>query len=251
MNVPIEVVKRLWKDRPQEDTHADVWQRRLEIETILRLLGHGDRVLDVGCGSGCLTKRLAPHVAEIIGIDHDDAMIEQAMRSSAGPAGFAVKDVLELDPADFGLFDVVISERCLIDLSGWAEQRRAIDNIASVLGPGGRFLFIESGRQGRENLDLLRTAAGLAAMPPMAHTVEFDEAETLAYLDRDFALERRLPFGVYDFVARVVHPLLVAPDAPIDDSRIDEIASRLALHVEAFPELSRVLGLVLTRRGTA
>ena len=120
-----------------------------------------------------------------------------------------------------------------------------------MLRPGGRFIFIEGGRQGRKNLNLLRTTAGLEAMPTVWHNVDFDEAETLAYLDRDFVLERRLPFGVYDFVARVVHPLLVAPDAPVYDSRINEIAATLALHVDAFPELSRVFCRVLARREAA
>lgn len=258
MNAPVEVIKRFWKERAEapgvgdaEVTHADVWQRQLEIEAILKFVGRGNRVLDVGCGSGYTTKRLAPHVAEVIGIDYSDAMIQRAVGSGSGPAIFAVKDVLELDPADFGRFDVVISERCLINLSGWAEQRRALDNIASVLRPGGRFIFIEGGQQGRHNLNLLRTTAGLEAMPTVWHNVDFNEAETLAYLERDFVLERRLPFGVYDFVARVVHPLLVAPATPVYDSRINEIASRLALHVDAFPELSRVFCLVLTRRETA
>ena len=258
MNAPVEVVKRFWEDRADapgvgdsEVTHADVWQRQLEIETILKLVGRGDRVLDVGCGSGYTTKRIAPHVAEVTGIDYSDAMIRRAVASGSGPATFAVKDVLDLGPADFGVFDAAISERCLINLSGWAEQCRAIDNIASVLRPAGRFIFIEGGRQGRRHLDRLRTTAGLDAMPTVWHNVDFDEAETLAYLDRDFVVERRLPFGVYDFVARVVHPLLVAPAAPVYDSRINEIAASLALHVEAFPELSRVFGLLLTRRETA
>jgi len=256
MNAPVEVVKEFWESRAQtpvsdsEVTHADVWQRHLEIETILKFVGQGDRVLDVGCGSGYTTKHIAPHVAEIVGIDYSDAMIRRAS-SGSGPITFAVKDVLDLGPADFGIFDAAISERCLINLSGWAEQRRAIDNIARVLRPGGRFIFIEGGRQGRRNLDRLRTTAGLDTMPTVWHNVDFDEAETLAYLERDFVLEQSLPFGVYDFVARLVHPLLVAPNAPVYDSRINEIAASLALHVDAFPELSRVLCLVLRRRETA
>jgi SAM-dependent methyltransferase len=254
MTTPVELVKRFWDGRAEtpvsdsEVTHADVWQRQLEIETIRTLLGRGDRVLDVGCGSGYTTKRLAPHVAEIIGIDYSEAMIQRAVGSGAEPAVFAVKDVLELGPADFGVFDVVVTERCLINLSGWAEQRRAIDNVASVLRPRGRFIFIEGGRQGRQNLNRVRTTAGLETMPTVWHNVDFDEAETLAYLERDFVLEQRPSFGVYDFVARVVHPLLVAPEPPVYDSRINEIAARLAHDVDAFPDLSRVFCLVLRRR---
>jgi SAM-dependent methyltransferase len=255
MITPVEMVKRFWDGRAEAPgvgdsavTHADVWQRELEIATILKFLGRGDRVLDVGCGSGYTTKRLAAHVAEVIGIDYSDAMIQRAVGSGPGSAIFAVKDVLDLGPADFGVFDVVVSERCLINLSGWPEQRRAIDNVARVLRPGGRFIFLEGGRQGRQNLNQLRTTAGLDVMPTVWHNVDFDEAETLAYVERDFVVEHRPRFGVYDFVARVVHPLLVAPEPPVYDSRINEIAASLAVHVDAFPELNRVFCLVLRRR---
>src|SRR3989442_10691174 len=91
MTAPVEMVKQFWEGRAEapgvgdsEVTHADVWQRELEIETILKYLGRGDRVLDVGCGSGYTTKRLAPHVAEVIGVDYSDAMIRRAGRGGAG-----------------------------------------------------------------------------------------------------------------------------------------------------------------------
>ena len=88
MNAPVEVVKEFWESRAEtpvsdaEVTHADVWQRHLEIETILKFVGQGDRVLDVGCGSGYTTKHIAPHVAEIVGIDYSDAMIRRASSGS-------------------------------------------------------------------------------------------------------------------------------------------------------------------------
>ena len=258
MSLTADAIKRFWEDRAEtpgvadaEVTHADIWQRHLEIETIVTFINRTDRVLDVGCGSGYTTKRLAPHAAEVIGIDYSAAMIRRATADGATSPMFAVKDVLTLKPADFGLFDVVVSERCLINLAGWNEQRAALDNIATVLRPGGRFIFIEGGRQGRDTLNRQRETVGLATMPKVWHNVDFDETETLSYLARDFELQRRVPFGVYDFVARVVHPLLVAPASPAYDHRINEVAASLALRVEAFPELSRVFCLVLTRRETA
>lgn len=89
---------------------------------------------------------------------------------------------------------------------------------------------------------------GLEPMPTVWHNVDFDVEATLAYVERFFVVERRLHFGVYDFVARIVHPLVVAPNAPRYDSPINEIAATLAGHVDAFADLSRVLGLVLRKR---
>jgi SAM-dependent methyltransferase len=231
-------------------THPDVWQRWLEVENIKDFLRPKDRVLDVGCGNGWTTIRIAPLVGEIVGIDTSSGMVARARQAAvdlAGRATFHARDVLDLDPADFGLFDVALSERCLINLPGWPEQKRAIANIASVLKPGGRFIFVEGSRQGRERLNALREAVGLETMPPVWHNVDFDEEETLRFLERHFDVEVRRHFGVYDFVSRIIHPLMVAPEPPQYQSRFNEAAAMLARQVDAFAEASRVLFLVLRK----
>lgn len=254
MTVSAKQIQHFWQARAAEPvaeaevTHRDVWQRHLEIETLRGLVQPTDRVLDIGCGTGYTTRRLASHVRDIVGIDYSDEMIARARRQ-AGPApAFHVHDVLALGPADFGLFDAVVSVRCLINLAGWAEQQRAIANVASVLKPGGRFLFVEGCRQGRERLNMLRATVGLDPMPPVWHNVDFDLSATLAHFERDFVLEQQLHFGVYDFIARVVHPLVVAPENPRYDHRINKVAAALARQVDALGDLSRVLFLVLRRR---
>lgn len=247
-------IKRFWSARAtvadtgeHRVTHADVWQRALEIDTIRTYLTSTDRVLDVGCGNGYTTSRIADDVREIVGMDYCPEMVARARATSA--LRFEVGDVLALGPADFGLFDVVLTERCLINLASWDDQRRALDNVASVLVPGGRLIFVEGSRDGRESLNRLRESLGLPAMPRVWHNVDFDEEATLAWLARRFAVEARRHFGVYDFVARVVHPLLVAPDAPAYDARINAVGARLATLLQEFAPLSRVLFLVLRKLG--
>jgi hypothetical protein len=53
---------------------------------------------------------------------------------------------------------------------------------------------------------------------------------------------------VYDFIARIVHPLAVAPADPQYDARLNEIAAKLALQLQEFGHVSRALFLVLTRK---
>lgn len=255
-------IKHFWNQRAkqgelsdQEVTHRDIWQRWLEVETIKKFLKPSDRALDVGCGNGYTTKLIVPLVNAVVGMDYSEEMITRAkadpelrqenLRSSVS---FAVGDVLALKPSAFGGFDVVISERCLINLGSWEDQKLAIANIAAVLKPGGRFLFIEGSKQGRTRLNQLRKSLGLEAMPPVWHNLDFDENELMTFLGRDFDVEHQLHFGVYDFLSRVVHPLLAAPEPPQYDSKINQMAARLALTSQEFGSISRVLFSVLRRK---
>lgn len=256
-------VKEFWKNRAttegvgdNEVTHRDIWQRWLEIETVKRFLHPTDRVIDIGCGNGFTTKSIAHLVREIVGIDYSEEMIGRANTArpedpSAGYSDsmtFKVCDVTAITPAHFGTFDVAISERCLINLADWDAQKRAIANIASVLKPGGRFLFIEGSYDGRAQLNNLRESVGLEAMPPVWHNIDFKHADLFGYLDQFFTVDERLYFGVYDFIARVVHPLLVAPNPPQYDAPINKVAAELAAKMQQFGEISRVLFLVLKRK---
>lgn len=250
-------VKKFWETRAQdasltdaEATHNDVWQRWLEIETIKPFLRPADRMVDVGCGSGYATRILAPLVRETLGVDFSESMIGRARAAAAGAAGlrFDVANALDLDPAALGTFDVALSIRCLINLESWELQQRAIENIARLLTPGGRFIFVEGLADGRRALNAMRMSMGLSEMPTVWHNVDFDESTLMPFLDRFFTLEARRHFGVYDFVSRVVHPMAVAPDSPVYDSAINRTAAQLAVQLQDFGAVSRVAFLVLTRR---
>jgi len=225
---------------------------------IKKMLTESDRVIDIGCGNGYTTRLIAPFVSEAVGIDYSVEMINRAMATAVAsqedlrkpPVTFRICDVLDLTPSTFGLFDLAISERCLINLASWDEQKRAIANIASILKPRGSFIFVEGSRQGRARLNELRESVGLQAMPPVWHNIDFDESLLLEYLGQSFDLEQRLHFGVYDFISRLVHPLIVAPELPKYDSRINEVAARLSLHSQEFTDISRVLFLVLRKKSS-
>jgi ubiquinone/menaquinone biosynthesis C-methylase UbiE len=258
-----EQVQEFWQDRARQEnvdasevTHRDIWQRWLEIETIKPLLKPNDRVIDIGCGNGYTTKRIARLVREIVGADYSDEMIRRAQsepwpEESAGAAdkaSFQVCDVLELSPEFAGTFDVAITERCLINLSSWEQQQQALANIASVLNPGGRLIFIEGSKNGRDQLNEIRMQAGLDVMPTVWHNIDFEEQQLLEYTSQFFEVDKQLHFGVYDFIARVVHPLTVAPEQPKYDARINQVAAQLALQSQEYGHISRVLFLVLKKK---
>ena len=75
--------------------------------------------------------------------------------------------------------------------------------------------MIEGCAKGRKSLDDLRVSVGLKAQPKVWHNLDFEADQVIGYLSRKFVVEQRISFGAYDFVSRVVHPLMVAPEAPV------------------------------------
>jgi SAM-dependent methyltransferase len=254
----MNAIKALWDARSSDSSldnaqvnSPDVWQRWLEIEVLKKVLPLNSRVIDIGCGAGFATKQIAPIVTEILGIDYSHGMIERALQDSAGMpmnAGFAVADLFALSPAQFGRFEVALTVRCLINLPDWGAQQEALSRIATIVKSGGLYIFIEGCAEGRARLNMLRQVVGLKPMPDVWHNVDFERERTLSFLERDFTLERDMGFGTYDLISRVVHPLLVAPEAPKYQSPINEVAARVALERLYDTECSRVAVYCLRRR---
>jgi len=103
----------------------------------------GARVLEVGCGPGLLSTRLArAHGLDVTGMDLDPAMIERARanasREDDGPRpAFSVGDVSSLAFPD-GSFDLVVST---LSMHHWADPGAGLAEIARVLRPGARALI--------------------------------------------------------------------------------------------------------------
>src|SRR5437763_12042671 len=116
----------------------------------------GERVLDVGCGTGHLTKKIAEAGASVVGVDASPAMIAEARRNFPD-LKFEIADAaaMRFDQS----FDAVFSNAAL----HWVRPpEAAVARMYEVLRPGGR-LVIEMGGKGnvRRVLDAA-AAAGRA-----------------------------------------------------------------------------------------
>jgi ubiquinone/menaquinone biosynthesis C-methylase UbiE len=116
----------------------------------LARLQPGERVLDVGCGTGTLAIAAKKHVGAtgtVTGIDPAAEMVERAMRKAErASADVAFRTAAAEDlPFANGTFDVVLSSMMLHHLP--KETRRAgVAEMKRVLKPGGRLLAIDFGR---------------------------------------------------------------------------------------------------------
>jgi SAM-dependent methyltransferase len=118
-------------------------------DAVLQMLAPrpGELILDLGCGDGALTRRIAAAGANVIGLDASPEMVEAAR--ARGIDAFAA-DAETMDLARFGQFDAVFSNAAL----HWMLDPDAVaSGIFKALKAGGRFIG-EMGGEG--NLAALR-----------------------------------------------------------------------------------------------
>lgn len=115
--------------------HQKEWGLRLIEELGLR---GTESVLDLGCGDGTLTSRIAELVprGEVVGIDASEGMIGTARRKERNNLSFLRQDINHLDFPE--RFDIVFSNATL----HWIKDHtRLLANVGRALRPGGRLRF--------------------------------------------------------------------------------------------------------------
>ncbi len=94
----------------------------------------GERILDLGCGTGQLTAEIAKQGAQVVGLDNSAKMIGQARQNYPG-LSFMLGDAASFHSDR--TFDAVFSNAAL----HWVKQAdAAAESIARALQPGGRFV---------------------------------------------------------------------------------------------------------------
>lgn len=121
-------------------------ERFRERTLILAGLRAGDHVLDVGCGNGVLTRRIAKKVGakgKAFGIDAAPDMIRVAMQKSTGEANAPAFKLAAMEALPFAdaMFDAVILSLVLHHLPP-ISQPVGLKEINRVLKPGGRLLVV-------------------------------------------------------------------------------------------------------------
>ncbi|MFB6284377.1 MAG: trans-aconitate 2-methyltransferase [Halobacteria archaeon] len=125
----------------EDDWDADLYQQEFLHsygQDLVDLLGPfaGERILDLGCGTGDLASLIADSGARVVGIDSSRNMIENA-REKHPEIEFAVEDARDFATTE--PFDAVFSNAAI----HWIPEDDQPDLLRSVRGclrPGGRFV---------------------------------------------------------------------------------------------------------------
>ena len=145
------------EDQVAWDAVADFWQERMgegndfvevliwpAVRSMLPDLS-GASVLDVGCGNGLYSRKMAAAGAVVTAIDYSEGMIRCARRESLG-SGIEYSEMDAREPETFraipsGAFDAVLSTMVLMDMSDLSALFGALPR---VLKPGAPFVFATS-----------------------------------------------------------------------------------------------------------
>jgi len=133
-----------WNSELYDTKHAFVYRYG---EDLIGLLDpkSGERILDLGCGTGHLTRKIQESGAIVIGLDSSQAMIDSAR------ASYPETEFVLADASDFAFderFDAIFSNAAL----HWVKRAEAaVVCMAQALRSGGR-LVIEFGGKGNVRL---------------------------------------------------------------------------------------------------
>ena len=101
----------------------------------------GDRLLDIGCGTGAVVPHL-PRDVELVGVDISEAYIGAATARHGAVGQFLVADASD-QSLDLGApFDIAYASGVLHHIPD-EPARRVIEGAISRLKPGGRFVSID------------------------------------------------------------------------------------------------------------
>lgn len=145
-----------WDARLYDARHAFVWEKAKGVVDLLAAKP-GERILDLGCGTGTLTAEIAASGAHVVGVDRSSEMIDAA-RKKFPAIQFEVCDARALPFS--AEFDAVFSNAAL----HWIpEAESVVEGVSRSLKQGGRFIA-EFGGKGNVRIVIAALENALAQL---------------------------------------------------------------------------------------
>jgi ubiquinone/menaquinone biosynthesis C-methylase UbiE len=260
----LETNREYW-ERPDTISIIDKNLHQLEIQFVLRHLRPDHTFADIGCGNGDATAHYAAAVKQCVAIERSSFLRERAAERIA-EVGLSNVTLVEGDLLDLsahvGAFDVVLTQRSLINLPSWDLQKQALGEVYRALRPGGLYVMIENTNDANDVMNDYRGKVGLPPIPKHWHNLFLDMPVFTDFIQDKFTLVERHGFSLYYLLTRVYVQMFASFTGSGKDAVADPIfahsdrAARL-LH-EAIgdkiqfldnPVFGPIQGMVLAKKG--
>lgn len=197
-----------------------------EINLITKFIPSGSKILDAGCGEGEATLVYsAINNVSVQGVDFSETRLAKAKERLKNKTNVVLKKIdFTKDYTLDSDFDIVVSQRFIINITEWSLQQNIILHLISHLKEGGRLILMEGSLQGTSELNEFRKNMGLLEIDVPWHN-EFVDDEVLKdfMINNGFDLECENGLGSYYLLTRGVRPVL---DNNLEwDSEFNELAA--------------------------
>ncbi len=195
--------KELW-DQKAQDWYRQVGDdgdnnRRFNSDPVLwRFLGDVQNldVLDAGCGTGYLSRKLAEQGATVIAIDFSENMIKTAqelMKNSEVSVDFRMDSCASLQTLADETIDLIVSNYVLMDLP---ELEQAIASFYRVLRPQGRAAIVITHPCFPQSDETIMTNRAVGENGSVSYTWKSSYFDDTAFLDPPWSIFTT-PFRAY------------------------------------------------------
>ncbi len=217
---------KLYKASPKS-TMKDLFIRGLEVskltETLTKLSNKNTKVLEVGCGNGYTISKLSKKLeCNFVGIDSNQQMIQLASKRRLKKNIFSKQSILE-PKFRSGMFDIVFTQRCLINLISWKSQKTALNQIHRLLKKDGFLVLLEAFDDGLKELNQARHIIGLEKISPAWHNLYINKTKLHDFIQKKFVngdpKSKKLTYdnflSSYYFGSRILYPGLLEKKSQI------------------------------------
>jgi SAM-dependent methyltransferase len=241
MSTSLTDIEQYWKNAAEREVDADGLRptardphlQAIVEETIEKWIWPEAKVFDIGCGDGLSTLRFAKRATLAIGVDYVIEFVERAEATRRASLQsnilFRQANVLDLSNviSEHGLADIAITIRCLINLPDWDHHKRAIEQVAKCVRPGGLYILSEGWSEGWTGINLLRARAGLKPLELVKYNTLLSRVRFEEFVSQYFDFVHYENLGFYLVMSRVVQPMLVYPDEPRHNHPLNSVAGQL------------------------
>lgn len=212
-------------------TAPDEIMRAKEVELIIKFFSmlkkveknKNLKVLDLGCGNGHTLSLLSESEPQntYSGLDFSEELISIAKDRKLSSCEFMQGDARSMEHFKDNSFDVIYTERTLINILDWEEQKSALNEISRILKPEGYCFMIEGFTDGWINNNKARRECGLPELKSSFHNKYFEKEKFFEHINGIFAVldpsqlgvewQEAFPFNFLSshyFIARVLHALV-------------------------------------------